>query len=451
MARTNPTTTGTDRRQASGDSSPESAPRAAAPASDVADPGLALTGQPGIAWAERAMPVLGMLRADFARQQPFAGLTIACCLHVTAETAVLIRTLTAGGARVHLAASNPLSTQDDIAAALAADDAVTVQARAGVDRGTYYEHIHRVLDSAPDLVMDDGCDLVNTLHEERAELIGQVRGGSEATSSGAARLRRMAAAGSLRFPVVAADLSAIGRMVDHKYGTGQSVIDGILRATNTLVAGTTVVVAGFGPCGSGVAERARGLGAQVIVTEVDPVRALGALMQGFRVMPMSAAAPLGELVITATGSRDVVGAAELALLPDGAMLANAGHFDVEIDVSALAALAVAVNPGVRPYADEYVLADGRRLILLAEGRVVNLVAGEGNPAKVMDTSFAVQALALAWLASGTPADGAPGRVLDVPEDIDARVASLTLASLGTRIDTLTEDQRRYLESWQQGS
>jgi adenosylhomocysteinase len=400
------------------------------------------------------MPVLGMLRADFARQQPFAGLTIACCLHVTAETAVLIRTLTAGGARVHLAASNPLSTQDDIAAALAAEDAVTVQARSGVDRGTYYEHIHRVLDSAPDLVMDDGCDLVNTLHEERPELIGNVRGGSEATSSGAARLRRMAGAGSLGFPVVAADLSAIGRMVDHKYGTGQSVLDGILRATNTLIAGKTVVVAGFGPCGSGVAERARGLGGHVIVTEVDPVRALGALLQGFRVLPMSAAAPLGELVITATGSRDVVGDAELGLLPDGAMLANAGHFDVEIDVEALAGLAVEVNPGVRPYADEYVLADGRRLILLAEGRVVNLVAGEGNPAAVMDTSFAVQALALAWLASSQAADGAPavpGCVLDVPEDIDARVASLTLASLGTRIDALTDEQRRYLESWRQGS
>jgi len=430
------------------------APKAAAPASDIADAGLALTGQPGIAWAERAMPVLGMLRADFARRSPFAGLTIACCLHVTAETAVLIRTLTAGGAQVHLAASNPLSTQDDIAAALAAEDAVTVQARAGVDRGAYYEHIHRVLDSGPDLVMDDGCDLVNTLHEQRPELIGNVRGGCEATSSGAARLRRMAAAGSLRFPVVAADLSAIGRMVDHKYGTGQSVLDGILRATNTLVAGKTVVVAGFGACGSGIAERARGLGAQVIVTEVDPVRALGALMQGFRVMPMSAAASVAELVITATGSRDVVGAAEFALLPDGAMLANAGHFDVEIDVDTLAALAVEANPGVRAYADEYVLADGRRLILLAEGRVVNLVAGEGNPAAVMDTSFAVQALALAWLA-GTPPDDAaqvtPGRVLDVPEDIDARVANLTLASLGTRIDTLTEQQRRYLESWRQGS
>jgi adenosylhomocysteinase len=444
MARTSPITTGTDRP-------------AGGLSSDIADPGLALAGQPGIAWAERAMPVLGMLRAQFAAQQPFAGLTIACCLHVTAETAVLVRTLTAGGAQVHLAASNPLSTQDEIAAALAAEAGVTVQARSGVDRSTYYEHIHQVLDSEPDLVMDDGGDLVNTLHEARGGLVAGVRGGCEATSTGAARLRRMAAARSLSFPMIAAEVSAITRMIDHKYGTGQSVLDGILRATNTLVAGKTVVVAGFGPCGSGVAERARGLGAQVLVTEVDPVRALGAIMQGFRVMPMSKAAPLGEIVITATGSREVVGAAELAVLPDGAMLANAGHFDVEIDVAALADLAVEVHPAVRPYADEYVLSDGRRMILLAEGRVVNLVAAEGNPAAVMDTSFAVQALALAWLAGSAPGDagdGPPagaGLVLDVPSAIDAQVAKLALASLGTRIDELTAQQQRYLESWRQGS
>ncbi len=457
MARTSQTTTGTDR----GGEPTGPVERNGGPHSDVADAGLGLAGQPGIAWAERAMPVLGMLRTSFAAQQPFAGLRIAACLHVTAETAVLVRALAAGGALVQLAASNPLSTQDDIAAALAAEPGITVHARSGVDRETYYEHIHRALDSGPDLLMDDGGDLVNTLHEARAELIAGVRGGCEATSTGAARLRRMAAAGSLGFPVVAADASSTRRMIDHKYGTGQSVVDGILRATNTLVAGKTIVVAGFGPCGSGVAERARGLGAQVIVTEVDPVRALGAIMQGFRVMPMSAAAPQAELVITATGSRDVVGAAELALLPDGAMLANAGHFDVEIDVEALAGLAVEINPAIRPHADEYVLADSRRLILLAEGRVVNLVAGEGNPAAVMDTSFAVQALALAWLAGGEIGSGgevgiaaeAPrgGQVLDVPASIDAQVASLTLASLGTKIDALTDAQRRYLESWRRGS
>jgi adenosylhomocysteinase len=452
MARTSRTTTGTDRSRA-GSRGVAAGP---VPTSDIADPGLALAGQPGIAWADRAMPVLGMLRATFATQQPFAGLAIACCLHVTAETAVLVRALTAGGARVHLAASNPLSTQDDIAAALAAEPGVTVQARSGVDRRAYYEHIHRVLDSKPALVMDDGGDLVNTLHEDRPELVAGVRGGCEATSTGAARLRRMAAAGSLGFPMIAAELSAITRMIDHKYGTGQSVLDGILRATNTLVAGKTVVVAGFGPCGSGVAERARGLGAQVLVTEVDPVRALAAIMQGFRVMPMSAAARLGEMVITATGSREVLGAAELAELPDGAVLANAGHFDVEIDVPALADLAAEVHQAVRPHADEYVLTDGRRIILLAEGRVVNLVAAEGNPAAVMDTSFAVQALALAWLArdASNEADRGAGTlplVLDVPASIDAQVANLALASLRTRIDELTDAQQRYLESWRQGS
>ena len=436
MARTSPITTATD------------GPYGSAAGSDIADPGLALAGQPGIAWAGRSMPVLGMLRTAFAAGQPFAGLRIAACLHVTAETAVLVQALVAGGAQVYLAASNPLSTQDDIAAALAAGPGVTVQARSGVDRGTYYEHIHRVLDCRPDLVMDDGCDLVNTLHEERQELLAAVRGGCEATSTGAARLRRMAAAGSLRFPVVAADASATGRMIDHQYGTGQSVLDGILRATNTLIAGKTVVVAGFGPCGAGVAERARGLGAQVVVTETDPVRALGAFMQGFRVMPMTAAAPLGELFITATGSVAVLGAAELAVMRDGAILCNAGHFDVEIDVPALAGLAAQVHHGLRPHADEYVLTDGRRLILLAEGRVVNLVAAEGNPPAVMDTSFAIQALALEWLAAST--ESVPA-VHAVPAEIDARVASMTLASLGTRIDTLTAAQQRYLESWRQGS
>jgi adenosylhomocysteinase len=416
--------------------------------SDVADPGLALAGQPPIAWAERAMPVLGLLRPAFARQLPFAGLRIAACLHITAETAALVRTLTAGGGLVFLAASNPLSTQDDIAAALAAEPGVTVQARSGVDRSTYYEHIHRVLDCGPDLVLDDGCDLVNTLHDSRPELTESVLGGCEATSTGAARLRRMAAAGSLGFAMMAADVSALRRMIDNKYGTSQSVLDGILRATNTLVAGKTVVVAGFGPCGSGIAERARGLGAQVIVTEVDPVRALAAIMQGFRVLPMAEAAAAGELFITATGSRDVIAASHLATMRDGTILANAGHFDVEIDVQALAGLAVEVNASVRPHADEYVLDDGRRLILLAEGRVVNLVAAEGNPAAVMDLSFAAQALALARIA--TQPRLAPG-VYDMPAAIDTEIAGLTLAALGAPIDEHTAAQRAYLESWSQGS
>jgi adenosylhomocysteinase len=445
---------------------PAQAVPAPAEPSQVADPGQAAAGLARIGWAEHAMPVLGLIRQAFERQQPFAGLAVAACLHVTAETAVLVNLITAGGGRLHLAASNPLSTQDDIAAALAAEPGVTVFARSGVDRRTYYEHIHRALDAAPHLVIDDGCDLVNTLHAERPELLAGVRGGCESTTTGVARLRRMAAEGTLAFPMVAADASRTRRMFDNFYGTGQSVIDGILRATNTLLAGQVVVVAGYGPCGRGIAERARGLGAQVIVTEVDPVRALGALMQGFGVLPMAQAAPLGQVFITATGSRDVIGPGHIAAMRDGAILANAGHFDVEIDVRALAELSAAVHPAVRPHADEYVLDDGRRLILLAEGRVVNLVAAEGNPASVMDLSFAVQALALAWLAgeSRDGADGADGGngagggtpslppgVHEVPAEIDTQIATLALASRGVAIDALTPVQQEYLDSLRQGS
>jgi adenosylhomocysteinase len=365
--------------------------------------------------------------------------------------------VTAGGGLVHLAASNPLSTQDDIASALSGRPDVTVHARSGVDRRTYYEHIHRALDGGPCLVIDDGCDLVNTLHTERRELLPGVRGGCESTTTGVARLRRMAADGTLAFPMVAADGSRTRRMFDNFFGTGQSVTDGILRATNMLLAGRVAVVAGYGPCGSGIAERLRGMGAQVVVTEVDPVRALEAVARGFRVLPMAQAAPIGQVFITATGSRDVISGEHMAVMRDGAVLANAGHFDAEVDTRALAGLAVSVRPAVRPQADEYLLADGRRLILLAEGRVVNLVAGEGNPASVMDLSFAVQALALSWLAGSDdslPApvpEGLPPGVHDVPAEIDARVATLALASLGVSIDTLTEAQRDYLDSWRQGS
>jgi adenosylhomocysteinase len=419
------------------------------PASDITDPELAAAGLARIGWAERAMPVLGLIRAGFEADQPFAGLAVAACLHVTAETAGLVHLLRAGGARVHLAASNPLSTQDDVAAALAACSGVTVSARSGADRKTYYEHIHRALDAAPALVIDDGCDLVNTLHAERPELLAGVLGGCESTTTGVARLRRMAAAGTLAFPMVAANASETRRMLDNRYGTGQSAIDGVIRATNTLLAGKVVVVAGFGSAGTGIAERARGLGASVIVTEIDPVRALDAVMQGFRVLPMAAAALAGEVFITATGSRDVIAAAHLAVMRDGAILANAGHFDVEIDVRGLAGLAVAVHPAVRPHADEYVLSDGRRLILLAEGRVVNLVAAEGHPAAVMDLSFAAQALVLGWLARDH-AGLLPG-VHDVPAAIDAQIAGLMLASLGTEIDALSQAQRDYLDSWRYGS
>ncbi len=400
-------------------------------------------------WARRAMPVLGLLRAEFASSRPFAGHRIAACLHVTAETAVLVDLITAGGGEVHLAASNPLSTQDDIAAALASQPDVFVYAKTGVDRSAYYAHIHGALDCGPDLVVDDGCDLVNTLHTERPELLPGVIGGCESTSTGVARLRRMAAAGTLAFPVVAADASVTRRMFDNGYGTSQSVIDGLLRATNMLLAGKTVVVAGYGSCGAAIADRAAGLGAQVIVTEVDPVRALDALMRGYRVLPMLDAAPLGDVFITATGSREVITGSHLELMADRAVLANAGHFDVEIDVRALADLAVTVNYDVRPHADEYVLGDGRRLILLAEGRVVNLIAAEGNPAAVMDLSFAAQALALQWLAGGEAALAAG--VHPMPATIDAQVAGLTLAALGARIDKLTQAQQEYLTSWQEGS
>ena len=345
------------------------------------------------------MPLLAALHKRFAEERPFDGLSIAACLHVTAETAMLVGLLQAGGAAVSLAASNPLSTQDDIAAALAINHGIAVFARAGVDRKGYYRHIELALDQAqPDLVIDDGGDLINTLHTRAAALLPQVKGGCESTTTGVIRLRRMAAEGALAFPVIAANDTATKRMVDNTCGTGQSAIDGILRATNTLLAGKTVVVAGFGASGRGVAERARGFGAQVIVTEVDPVRALDASLRGFRVLPMAQAAPLGEVFVTATGSVDVINAEHLAVMRDGAILANAGHFDVEIDVRALTKLAVSIHQEVRPHVDAYDLGAGRSLLLLAEGRVVNLVAAEGHPPEVMDLAFGIEALALAWLA-----------------------------------------------------
>jgi adenosylhomocysteinase len=417
------------------------------PAGDIADAGRASAGLARIGWAERSMPVLRGIAARFAAEQPLAGLRIAACLHVTAETAVLVGALRAGGAQVFLAASNPLSTQDDIAAALQTSGAAVVYARAGADLALYAEHIERALDAGPDLVVDDGGDLMEALHTQRPDLLGKVAGGCEATPAGVIRLHRMASEGTLAFPAVAADATGTRQMLDSTHGTGQSVIDGLLRATNILLAGRTVVVAGFGWCGRGIAQRARGLGAQVIVTEVDPVRALDAVMQGYRVLPMSAAAPLGEVFITATGSRDVIGLEHLAAMRDGAILANAGHFDVEIDVRALAGLAVSVLPEVRPHTDEYVLADGRRLLLLAEGRIVNLVAAEGNPASVMDVAFAGQALVLAWLARSHK-ELLPG-VHRVPPEIDDEVARLALAATGTAIDELTPAQREYLSSWQQ--
>ena len=415
--------------------------------SDIADAGLAGAGKARIGWARQAMPVLAVITERFAAERPFAGLSIVACLHVTAETAVLVHALEAGGARVMLSASNPLSTQDDVAAALAAGG-TAVFARAGADPAAYREHIHAALGAGPDLVMDDGGDLVNTLHAERPELLPGVRGGCESTSTGVLRLRRMAEEGALAFPMVAADATATKRVFDNTCGTGQSTLDGILRATNTLLAGKVVVVAGYGACGRGIADRARGLGSQVIVTEVDPVRALDAIMGGLRVLPMAQAAPLGDVFITATGSRDVISGAHLAVMRDGAILANAGHFDVEIDLPALAGQAVSVSYDVRPHTDEYQLADGRRLLLLAEGRVVNLVAAEGNPATVMDVSFAGQALALAWVADQAGEDdGLAAGVYPVPAAIEDQIARLALAAAGAQIDVLSQVQQDYLRSW----
>ena len=417
---------------------------------DGASAELAESGARRISYSERSMPLLNALAARFGADRPFEGMRVAACLHVTAETAVLARVLRAGGAHVALAASNPLSTQDDIAAALAERDGVEVFARAGVDRHTYYEHIALALgDDGPDLVMDDGGDLMNTLHTERADVLDRVRGGCEGTTTGVLRLRRMAAEGALAFPVIAASDTPVKRLVDNTRGTGQSVIDGLLRASGIMLAGKSVVLAGFGACGTGIAECARGLGARVLVTEVDPVRALDAVLRGFRVLTLAEAAPIGEVFITATGTAAVITGEHMAMMRNGAILANAGHFDVEIDVRALETLAVAVDPDLRPHLDAFELPDGRRLLLLAEGRVVNLVAADGHPPEVMDLAFGIEALALAWLAGN--ADKLTADVHPVPPDIDAEAARLVLATLGAEIDSLTPAQRAYLASWHLGS
>ncbi|MCW2940363.1 MAG: adenosylhomocysteinase [Actinomycetia bacterium] len=416
--------------------------------SDIADAALAFAGVKRIEWADRAMPVLREIRGRFAESRPLDGLRIAACMHVTTETANLIRTLQAGGASVALAASNPLSTQDDTAAALVQEYGVEVFARSGIDRDGYYRHIHQALETRPDLVLDDGCDLVNILHTERLDLLGTVRAGCEETTTGVIRLHQMARAGALRFPMVAVNDTDTKHMFDNRYGTGQSTLDGIIRATNTLLAGKTIVIAGFGYCGRGLAERARGHGARVVITEIDAVKALDAALQGYLVLPMASAAPVGDIFITVTGNLQVIRAEHFAIMKDGAILANSGHFDVEIDVRGLAGLSVDVHR-VRPMADEYVLADGRRLVLLAEGRLVNLAAAEGHPAAVMDMSFADQALTCAWLAASWQTLS-PG-VHNVPKEIDAEVARLKLASMSIGLDTLTGEQEEYLSSWQHGS
>ena len=416
---------------------------AAVPPADIADPTLAEAGRRRIDFAERSMPVLGLLGKRFAAGRPLAGVRVAACMHVTAETAALARTLTGAGAQLHLAASNPLSTQDDVAAALVAEG-VGVHARHGVDRAGYVRHLDAVLDSAPHLLLDDGCDLVGVLHTSRSELLDGVRAGCEETTTGVLRLRQMAADGALGLPMVAVNDTGMQRLVANRHGTGQSTVDAVIRATGTLFAGATVVVAGYGWCGSGVAARARGLGAHVIVTEIDPGRALEAVLEGYRVLPMTAAAPLGDVFLTVTGNRDVLTAEHFAAMRDGAVLANAGHFDVEIDVAGLERIAEEVRRRVRPHVDEYVLAQGRRLLLIAEGRLANLAAAEGHPPAVMDMSFAVQALTLEWLLQ---TELAPG-VHEVPAQIDAEVARTKLSAMGVGCDVPTAAQQSYLSSWQ---
>lgn len=415
--------------------------------STIADAGLAAAGQDRIAWAQAQMPVLRSLRERFAAERPLDGVRVAACLHVTAETANLVRTLAAGGAQVALCAANPLSTQDDAAAALvAAGDAVVLAAR-GEDAAAYAEHVATLVAARPHLTLDDGADLLGVAHQ--VGLAGTMLGGTEETTTGLVRLRRLEAEGRLACPVIAVNEARTERLFNDHYGTGQSTWDGILRATNLLLAGRTVVVLGYGWTGKGVALRARGAGAQVIICEVDPMRALEARMEGFEVMPALAAAQRGQVLVTVTGSRDVLGAEHFAVMPDGAVLANAGHFDVEIDLAALRAAAVEEPRTVLPLVDQFVLADGRRLNLLASGRVVNLAAGEGHPAAVMDMSFANQALAAEHLASARPQRPpalGPG-VHAVPEAIDREIARLKLRSLGVRIDELSDAQRAYLRDW----
>lgn len=421
----------------------------ALPKHDIADASLAGEGKKRIEWAGRNMPVLKEIRARFEKEKPFAGVRIAACMHVTTETANLMITLKAGGADLALCASNPLSTQDDTAAALVHEYGISVFARNAIDRDGYYGHINAALDIAPHQVFDDGCDLVNTLHTTRRELLPEIAGGCEETTTGVIRLKQMAKDGALTFPMVAVNDTDTKHMFDNRYGTGQSTLDAIFRATNILLAGKTMVVAGFGYCGKGVAERARGLGADVVVTEIDPTKALDAMMQGYRVMPMHEAAKVGDIFITVTGNRDVLRAEHFSLMKDGAILANSGHFDIEIDVAWLEQYAKKKNSKIRHQTDEYVLADDRRILVVAEGRLVNLGAAEGHPAVVMDMSFSDQALTAEWLVE-TAKTLTPG-VHNVPTEIDKEVARLKLKSLGAEIDTLTSEQVEYLNSWEHGS
>jgi adenosylhomocysteinase len=415
---------------------------------DVKDLSLSPAGCLRIEWAEHAMPVLLQIRERFAKEQPLKGVRIGACLHVTTETAVLMLTLKAGGAQVALCASNPLSTQDDAAAALVKEFDIPVFAQKGEDSARYYQHIRAVLATEPQVTMDDGADLISTLHGVERARLPKIIGGTEETTTGVIRLRAMEREGVLAYPIIAVNDANTKHLFDNRYGTGQSTLDGIIRATNVLIAGKTVVVAGYGMCGRGVAARAHGLGAHVIVTEVDPLRALEAVMDGYRVLPMRQAAEVGDLFITVTGNRGVIGKAHVIRMKGGALLANSGHFNVEIDLEALGAMARSRRI-VRPFVEEYTLEGDRRLFVLGEGRLINLAAAEGHPAAVMDMSFANQALSTEYLVKhGT---GLERKVYPVPPHIDKEIARLKLASMDIQIDALTPEQEAYLASWTQGT
>ncbi len=417
-------------------------------ANDVKDLELATGGRYRIDWAGHEMPVLKQIRERFAAEKPLAGVRVSACLHVTTETANLMQTLQAGGADVVLTASNPLSTQDDVAASLVVNDEIPVYAIKGEDNETYYQHIHAALDHKPHITMDDGADLVGTIHKERREVLNEIIGGTEETTTGVIRLRAMAKDGALEFPVIAVNDSATKHLFDNRYGTGQSTIDGIIRATNILLAGRVVVVAGYGWCSRGIAMRAAGLGANVIVTEVDPLRALEAVMDGYRVMPMAEAAGLGDIFVTATGDTSVIDRQHFAAMNDGAIVCNSGHFNVEINLDALAEMADGEPARVRPFVEEYKL-DGRSIYVLGEGRLINLAAAEGHPASVMDMSFANQALGAEFMLRNVA--NLAAQVYTIPADVDQEIARLKLQAMGVSIDTLTDEQEAYLNQWQEGT
>ena len=415
---------------------------------DIKDEKLAEGGRRKINWAEREMPVLRTINERFKRERPLEGLRIAACLHVTSETANLMRTLQIGGADVVLTASNPLSTQDDVAASLVLHDEIPVFAIKGEDNTTYYKHLNAALDSNPNMTMDDGADLVSVIHKDRRELIGDLVGGTEETTTGVIRLKAMAADGALEFPVMAVNDAKTKHFFDNRYGTGQSTLDGIIRATNVLLAGKTFVVAGYGWCGRGLADRARGMGANVVVTEIDPLVALEAVMDGFRVMKMEEAVKIGDIFVTLTGDINVIDKHHFETMKDGAIVANSGHFNVEINIPALEKMATEKRL-VRPFVEQYVMPDGREIHILGEGRLINLSAAEGHPASVMDMSFANQALSAEYMLKN--ADTLKNQVYSVPEDIDREIARLKLENMGIVVDTLTAEQEKYLNSWEEGT